>query len=122
MTTPFGLTPAATRQPVTFINVFSVPTPQRDRFMAHWKRTAECMMAAPGFLRVRMFQVMSAPTELTYVMVGEWESGTALDEARKNVEWQQALQGMNDDPELDLTARPMICTTVFDEGPAGVHI
>ncbi|WP_280240575.1 antibiotic biosynthesis monooxygenase family protein [Nocardia abscessus] len=120
MTNPADLAPAATDQSVTFLNIFSVPAPQKDRFLSHWKGTARCMMAAPGFVRVRMLQVLTDPAELTFVMVGEWESGTALDVARTNADWQQAIRQMNEDPELDLSARPMVCTTTLDAGPADV--
>ncbi|MCC3332093.1 antibiotic biosynthesis monooxygenase family protein [Nocardia abscessus] len=117
MTLPVGHTTAVTDQPVTLVNAFSVPMSQKDRFLSRWKDNARCMTSAPGFIRARMLQAVNDKAELTFINVAEWESGTALDAARTNPEWQQTIQRMNDDPELDVTARPMVYRTAIDAGP-----
>jgi heme-degrading monooxygenase HmoA len=102
---------------VTLINAFSVPMTQEARFLSRWKDNARFMATAPGFIRARMLRAVSEKAALTYINVAEWESGTALDEARRNPEWQASIQRMNDDPELDVTARPMPYRTVIDVAP-----
>ncbi|MET8872229.1 antibiotic biosynthesis monooxygenase family protein [Nocardia sp. NPDC004604] len=117
MTLPTGHTASGTEQPVTLINAFSVPMSQKDRFLSRWKDNARCMASAPGFIRARMLQAVSGNAELTFINVAEWASGTALDAARTDPEWQQSIQRMNNDPELDVTARPMVYRTAIDVAP-----
>ncbi|MGW4771911.1 antibiotic biosynthesis monooxygenase family protein [Nocardia sp. NPDC004278] len=117
MTLPTGHMASGTEQPVTLINAFSVPMSQKDRFLSRWKDNARCMTSAPGFIRARMLQAVSGNAELTFINVAEWASGTALDAARTDPEWQQSIQRMNNDPELDVTARPMVYRTAIDVAP-----
>ncbi|MGV9677938.1 antibiotic biosynthesis monooxygenase family protein [Nocardia sp. NPDC003482] len=117
MTLPTGHTVAATDQPVTLINAFSVPMSQQDRFLSRWKDNARLMASAPGFIRARMLQAVSDKAELTFVNVAEWQSGTALDAARTNPEWQQSIRRLIEDPDLDVTARPMVYRTAIDVAP-----
>ncbi|MFF0490446.1 antibiotic biosynthesis monooxygenase family protein [Nocardia sp. NPDC004068] len=117
MTLPTGHTVAATDQPVTLINAFSVPTSQKDRFLSRWKDNARLMASAPGFIQARMLQAVSDKAELTFVNVAEWRSGTALDAARTNPEWQQSIRRLIEDPDLDVTARPMVYRTAIDVAP-----
>jgi heme-degrading monooxygenase HmoA len=117
MTIPTGHVTADTSSPVTFINAFSVPLNQKDRFLHRWKDNARFMASAPGFVRARMLQALSEKAELTFVNVADWESGTALDAARTNPEWQQSIQRMLDDPDLEVTARPMVYQLAIDVTP-----
>ncbi|WP_431968792.1 antibiotic biosynthesis monooxygenase family protein [Nocardia sp. bgisy134] len=117
MTIPTGHTMAGTEQPVTLVNAFSVPMSQKDRFLDRWKDNARCMASAPGFLRARMLQAVNDKAELTFINVAEWATGTALDAARTNPEWQQSIKRLTDDPELDVTPRPMVYRTAIDVAP-----
>ncbi len=121
MTNPVGHTLAGVDTPVTLINAFSVPMTQEERFLSRWKDNANLMIGAPGFLRARMFRALSDRAELTYVNVAEWSAGTALDEARRNPEWQASIKRVLDDPELDVVARPMVYEAAIDAAP-GDHL
>lgn len=116
MTAP-GHTAAGVRTPVTLINAFSVPMTQQDRFLSRWKDNARLMASAPGFIGARMLRAMSDQVELTFVNVAEWESGAALDQARRNPEWLASIQRLINDPELDAKARPMVYQSVVDVTP-----
>ncbi|WP_328606874.1 antibiotic biosynthesis monooxygenase [Amycolatopsis sp. NBC_00345] len=116
MTAP-GHTTAGVSTPVTLINAFSVPMTQQDRFLSRWKDNARLMASAPGFVRARMLRAMSDQAELTFVNVAEWESGTALDDARRNPEWLASIQRLINDPELDAKARPMVYQAVVNVEP-----
>ncbi|MGY1961482.1 antibiotic biosynthesis monooxygenase family protein [Nocardia gipuzkoensis] len=120
MAIPTGHTAAGTDQPVTLVNAFSVPMSQKDRFLSRWKDNARCMASAPGFIRARMLQAVNDKAELTFINVAEWASGTALDAARTSLDWQQSIQRMNDDPDLDVTPRPMVYRTAIDVVPGGL--
>ncbi|MEU2175805.1 antibiotic biosynthesis monooxygenase family protein [Nocardia sp. NPDC019219] len=102
---------------MTLINAFSVPMSQKDRFLDRWKDNARCMASAPGFIQARMLQAVSDQAELTFVNVAEWESGTALDAARTDPQWQQSIRRMIDDPDLDVIARPMVYRSAIDVAP-----
>ncbi|WP_280337336.1 antibiotic biosynthesis monooxygenase family protein [Nocardia wallacei] len=117
MSLPTGHTAAGTDQPVTLINAFSLPMSQKDRFLDRWKDNARWMASAPGFIQARMLQAVSDNAELTFVNVAEWRSGAALDAARTNSQWQQSIRRLIDDPELDVTARPMVYRTAIDVAP-----
>ncbi|WP_083889935.1 antibiotic biosynthesis monooxygenase family protein [Nocardia pneumoniae] len=117
MTLPTGHAAAGTEQPVTLINAFSVPMSQKDRFLDRWKDNARCMASAPGFIQARMLQAVSDKAELTFVNVAEWETGTALDAARTDPQWQQSIRRMIDDPDLDVVARPMVYRSAIDVAP-----
>ncbi|MGY2093432.1 antibiotic biosynthesis monooxygenase family protein [Nocardia gipuzkoensis] len=114
---PPGHAAAGTEQPVTLINAFSVPMSQKERFLGRWKDNARCMASAPGFIHARMLQAVNDKAELTFINVAEWVSGTALDAARADVEWQQSIQRMINDPDLDVTPRPMVYRTAIDVTP-----
>ncbi|WP_280336117.1 antibiotic biosynthesis monooxygenase family protein [Nocardia wallacei] len=102
---------------MTLINAFSLPMSQKDRFLDRWKDNARWMASAPGFIQARMLQAVSDNAELTFVNVAEWRSGAALDAARTNSQWQQSIRRLIDDPELDVTARPMVYRTAIDVAP-----
>lgn len=116
MTEPVHV-PAGVDSPVVLINAFSVPLSQADRFLSRWKDNARFMAAADGFIRARMCQAISDRAELTFVNVAEWVSGTALDAARTNPEWLASVRRLQEDPELDVTARPMVYQVVVDAAP-----
>jgi heme-degrading monooxygenase HmoA len=104
--------------PVTLINAFSVPMAKQERFLSRWKDNARFMAGAPGFVRARMLRAMSDQAELTFINVAEWATGTALDEARRNPEWQASIQRLLDDPDLsEVRARPMVYQAALDVAP-----
>ncbi|MEQ0563462.1 antibiotic biosynthesis monooxygenase family protein [Amycolatopsis sp. NEAU-NG30] len=117
MTNPVGHTQAGVDTPVTLINAFSVPLSQGDRFLSRWQENASFMVGAPGFRRARMYRAMSERAEITFVNVAEWEAGTALDEARRNPQWQASVQRVLEDPELDVVARPMVYEVAVEYTP-----
>ncbi|MFI1918838.1 antibiotic biosynthesis monooxygenase family protein [Nocardia sp. NPDC020380] len=117
MAKPIQHTMSGLETPVTLINAFSVPMSQEALFLEHWKANARCMSGAPGFLRARMHRAVSEQAELTYINVAEWESGLALDEARRSPEWLESVRAMNEDPGLTFTARPMPYQVVVDVAP-----
>jgi quinol monooxygenase YgiN len=108
---------AGVETPVTLINAFSVPMSQQDRFLDRWKENARWMAAAPGFLRARMMRAVSDQAEITFINVAEWESGLALDEARRNPGWLASARKMMEDPELTVIARPMPYQVLLDIAP-----
>jgi heme-degrading monooxygenase HmoA len=92
--------------PITLINAFSLPAEESGRFVDRWKDNARAMASQPGFVRAKLFTALNPGAELLHINVTEWESGTALDDARKNPEWLASRQRVLNDPELHVTARP----------------
>jgi heme-degrading monooxygenase HmoA len=103
-------------EPITLINAFTMPAAESTRFLEHWRRSAAIMAAQPGFVRARMYQATGdgAPA---FVNVAEWASETDLDHARANPEWQATIRDLLTDPELHVTARPMVYRVAVDLRP-----
>lgn len=104
-------------EPITLINAFSLPAEESERFVDRWKDNARAMAAQPGFVRAKLFSALNSNAELLHINVTEWESGVALDNARKNPEWVASRQRVLDDPELHVTARPEVYTVGVDVLP-----
>ena len=119
MTHPVEHQQAGVDTPVTLINAFSVPLEQGERFLERWQANASFMARSPGLVRARMFRALSDRAEITFVNVADWETGTALDAARSNPEWRASIQRLMDDPELDVTPRPMVYELAVDVRPVG---
>lgn len=111
------LAPAHTDSAVTLINAFTVPVEESEHFLERWTDNARIMAQQPGFIRAVMYRSLDDQAELRFVNVAEWESGTALDAARTNPEWRASVQRVLDDPELHITARPVIYRTDLDVRP-----
>ncbi|MEC3980498.1 antibiotic biosynthesis monooxygenase family protein [Amycolatopsis sp. H20-H5] len=108
---------ALVSEPVVLINAFTVPIEESDRFLVRWKDNARVMAEQPGLVRARLFRSLVDDVELRFVNVAEWESGTALDQARANPEWRASMRRVIDDPELHVVARPVVYQSVVDVGP-----
>ncbi len=111
------LAPALVDSAVTLINAFTVPVEESDRFLERWTDNARIMAQQPGFVRAVMYRSLDDQAELRFVNVAEWESGTALDGARTNPEWRASVERVLNDPELHITARPVIYRTDLDVRP-----
>lgn len=111
------LAPARTDSAVTLINAFTVPVEESEHFLERWTDNARIMAQQPGFIRAVMYRSLDDRAELRFVNVAEWESGDALDAARTNPEWRASVQRVLDDPELHITARPVIYRTDLDVRP-----
>lgn len=108
---------AGVSEPVTLINAFTVPVPESERFLSRWRDNARIMAAQPGLIRARMYRSVVDDVELRFINVAEWDSGTALDRARANPEWRASIQRVLDDPELHITARPVVYQVTIDVHP-----
>jgi heme-degrading monooxygenase HmoA len=95
-------------EPVTLINLFTVPPSEFDRFLRGWRDSARIMATQPGFIRARMYCTLDAGVEPSFINVAEWESGKALDQATTNPEFRRSVQGRLDDPMLHVVGRPAI--------------
>ncbi|MBU3061321.1 antibiotic biosynthesis monooxygenase [Nocardia sp. NEAU-G5] len=104
-----------TDAPVTVINTMSVPAAQRDLFLERWRDSAQCMAAAAGFRRTRMFEAVGAAAEAVFVNVGDWDSGAALGNALSTPEWRELTTRIQND--LDLTARPAVYRLALELAP-----
>lgn len=100
--------------PVTLINAFTVPPEQSERFLDWYKETAPIMTDKPGFVRGRLYRSLADDVELRFINVTDWESGTALDVARADPTWLTAVRRIFDDPDLNITARPVVYEVVIE--------
>ena len=111
-------------EPVTLINMFTVPSEESERFLDRWKDTAQIltsiMAGQPGFVRARLYRSLTDDAELRFINVSEWDSGNALDAARADPEWRAAVQQLIDDPELHVSARPGVYQLAVDVHPGDV--
>lgn len=110
-------TDALVSEPVTLINAFTVPPEESDRFLRMWKDNARIMARQPGFIRARMYRSLVDDVELRFINVAEWDSGTALDQARADPEWRASIQRALDDPDLHFTPRPVVYQVTVDVHP-----
>jgi heme-degrading monooxygenase HmoA len=94
-------------EPVTLINAFSV-SGDSERFLRRWKDNARIMAHQAGLIRARLYRSLVDDAELRFVNVAEWESREALDAATANPEWRASARRLLDDPDLHVTARPMV--------------
>jgi heme-degrading monooxygenase HmoA len=101
-------------EPVILINTFTVPVNESERFFEAWKDNARIMAQQPGMIRARLCRSLDNDTELRFVNVAEWASGTNLDNATANPEWVSSVRRMLDDPELHITARPAVYQIALD--------
>jgi heme-degrading monooxygenase HmoA len=94
--------------PVTLINALSVPPEESERSLRRWKDGARIMIHRPGLIGAPMYRSLVDDAELRFVNVAEWTSRELLDEATANLEFHASVQWMLDDPDLHLTARPVV--------------
>jgi heme-degrading monooxygenase HmoA len=104
-------------RPVTLINSFTVPPEESERFLGWWKATASIMAGQQGLIRARLHRALDDDTQPRFVNVAAWDSGTALDAARANPEFQAAVQRMVEDPNLHVTPLPAVYEVAVDVGP-----
>jgi heme-degrading monooxygenase HmoA len=114
---PVALPHTVTSEPVTLINAFTVPPDEWERFLHRWTDSARIMAAQPGFIRSRMYRSLVDEVELRFINIAEWDSGTTLDAAHANPHWRASIQRVRDDPELHITARPVVYQVAIDVHP-----
>lgn len=85
--------------PVTFINVFEIPSAQVEAFVAGWRERARLMSTAPGFRDAELHQAVSAETRFQLVNVAHWESRQAWEAATANPDFQDAIRTISADPQ-----------------------
>jgi heme-degrading monooxygenase HmoA len=107
-------------EPVTLINVFTVPLAESERFLRRWRDNARIMAAQPGFIRARMYRALDDEVELRFINVAEWDSGEALNRARANAQRRSSVQRVLDDPELHVTVQPAVYQVDIDVRPGDV--
>lgn len=103
-------------EPITLINVFTVPPEESDRFLEFWRRRARIMAAQPGFVRARMYRAVHDHTELRFVNVAEWADEKSLEDALAEADSQapperRAVSG--------ITSRPAVYRLAVDVPPGG---
>jgi heme-degrading monooxygenase HmoA len=106
--------------PVTLINAFSVPAGESERFLRRWKDSARIMAQRPGFIRAHMYRSLDDGAELRFVNVAEWVSRELLDEATATPAFRASTQRMLDDPDLHVSARPMVYDVTVTLRPGDV--
>ncbi|MEV7452205.1 antibiotic biosynthesis monooxygenase family protein [Streptomyces nigra] len=104
--------------PVTVMKSYTVPTDEADYFTEVYRENARIMSAQPGFVRSRLHRPLTDGPETRFVHVAEWTSGTALDRATGNPEWQASLRRMFDDPALHITSAPAGYRVVVEFHPS----
>jgi heme-degrading monooxygenase HmoA len=107
-------TNAHVSDPVVLINAFTMPPNEAERFLKAWKDNARIMARQPGMIRARLYRSLHDETELRFINVAAWASGTALDNATANPEWVASVRRVLDDPELHITARPAVYQIALD--------
>ena len=117
MSQPLTLIDALVTEPVTLINAWTVPPEESGLFLDRWKDNARVMASQPGFIRARMYCSLSDEAELRFINVAEWDSGTALDNARANPRWCASVQREVSDPDLHITPRPAVYQVAVDVHP-----
>ena len=108
---------AGSSDPVTLINVFTLPAKESERFLGSWRERARVMAGRPGFVRARMYRSLDDTGEPRFFNVAEWASERALAEALADAAWRASAQRMLDDPDLHVTARPTVCRLAVDLRP-----
>ncbi|HEY3472081.1 MAG TPA: antibiotic biosynthesis monooxygenase family protein [Amycolatopsis sp.] len=104
--------------PVTVIKHYTVPAGEAGYFVERYQENARIMAAQPGFVRSRLHRPLADAPEVRFVHIAEWSSGTALDKATGNPEWQASLQRMFDDPGLHITSEPASYRVVVELHPS----
>lgn len=64
----------ASDDPVTFINVFEIPSDEVDEFITRWRERARLMSTAPGFRNAQLHRATSSETRFQLINVARWES------------------------------------------------
>jgi len=101
-------------EPITLINVFTVPLEESERFLEFWRRRARIMAAQPGFVRARMYRAVHDHTELRFITVAEWADEKSLDDALARADSQAPPQR----PAVaGITSRPAVYHLAVDVHP-----
>lgn len=95
-------------EPVTLINVFTVPGDEAPTFLARWRDNAAVMAGCAGFRSADMHQAIDADAELQFVNVATWDSEGELRAAMSDATFRAAVGRLMSDPDLHVTARPAI--------------
>src|SRR4051794_8372085 len=90
-------------EPVTLINLFTVPPAESERFLRRWRDNARIMAAQPGFVHPRLHRALDDGVQFRFINVAQWASGIAFDRARANPEFRSEAQRVFDDPHLHVT-------------------
>jgi quinol monooxygenase YgiN len=106
MSEPFTGPDAQVAEPITLINLFTVPLEESKAFLHHWRRSARIMAARPGFVRARLHQALDDSVRLRFVNVAQWASGVAFDRARTDRDFLAEARRVLDEPDLHITGQP----------------
>lgn len=86
--------------PLTFINVFEIPSDKVDAFLPGWEERARIMSSMPGFGGYKMHRALSGDSRFQLVVVGHWESSEALDAAIANPDFQTRMRALEEDSNV----------------------
>lgn len=114
MSEPFTGPDANVAEPITLINLFTVPPGESEAFLHHWRRSARIMAARYGFVRARLYQAMDDTVRFRFVNVAEWASGVAFDRARTDPDFLTESRRVLGEPGLHITGRPAPYRIAFD--------
>jgi len=108
---------ALVAEPVTQINLFTVPSGESEQFLRHWRRSAQIMAAQSGFVRARLHRALDDGVEFRFINIAQWASGTAFDRARTNPDFRSEGQRVLGDPDLHISGRPAPYQIAIDVHP-----
>ena len=100
-------------QPVTLINVFTVPAEQAPAFLTHWQDNATLMAAAPGFRDAQLHQATDDTATFQFVNVAHWDSADAWRAAVSDADFQTSIQVLMTEPGLDVDSHAALYRQVI---------
>lgn len=102
---------------ITLINAFSMPEPESERFFQRWQDTAAVMAAQPGLIGAHMYRSLDADGDPRFVNVADWASREAFLAATATPEFRASTDAMRTDPDLHVTARPVLYRVAYEVRP-----
>ena len=93
-------------QPVTFINVFTVPSGEEARFLERWHENAAIMRDAPGLVDFQLHRSLDATSTFRFINIAHWESRAALEAAQTAPRFRKAVDDLLSDAQLHVSAHP----------------
>lgn len=106
-----------TAEPVTLINVFTVPAAESAAFLDRWRANAAVMAACPGFRRATMHEALRDEAEFRFVNVAQWDDAASLRDAQATPAFRESVQRLMADPDLHVVARPAVYRAAEDVTP-----
>ena len=77
--------------PVTFINVFDIPTDEIDPFIAKWRERSRFTTSAAGFISAELHRAIDSETRFKVINVTKWESLAHFEAATRAPDFRAEL-------------------------------